>query len=324
MSFWRYDTYELIPDTYEFFNTILTFVVAFILHIILFFILKKTISNLWAACLTLVSLSVYEGFPFRRFFDILLRNLEPPEKLQHTIFSDPLTMVVAILATSTILISISRNISIYTRAIMCAILTFFLTFASVVDALFLSLFFVVYWPVQLHLKNDLLGSLVALFFGLCTILFCIFKLDQVGCNLNCIETPSIYYFGLYLLLPLIVMTFVYGIYRVDPYELFIRFRTLFALLFLELTLVLSITLDPLAEKIFIPDFVLGQVLLHMYYYIPIIYYISKQPAWLSVKDTNQVLNFIKNMISYMFVKRHSEILWCLILLLFLYNIFSNS
>ena len=322
MSYLRYDLVELISNITVIFNATATFIAALSLHFILFFIFKKTIPNLWSASLTLLSLSVYREYPFRNFFNTFLSNFKPPAVPEHIIFSDSLMTTAAILATLTVLISTSRNLNIYFRIITSTVMTAALAVTSILDAMFLSLFYVVYWPVQLKLKRDLLSSLLTVVFGATITIICIVNLQRAGCNPNCIDAPSWYYLGLYLLLPACLMGLVYAFYKVDPYEIFIRFRTLYVLLALELSLVLAVAADPFDKTMFVPEFVLGQTLLHMYYYVPIIYYITRKPDWLSNKGVRLLPNFIDNVVSSV-VKRHSEILCCLILLIFLYNFQAN-
>ena len=304
--------------------TFLNLFLIFSLHLVIFSLLTKTISELWSAALSLLSLSVYDGFPFRDFLWFFFSPIEIPTDLSHPIFNDVYTTTSAILSVLVILISISRSYSLIFRASTSGFLLVMIIPLSLVDAIFLSLFYAVYWPVKFKLKNKLSTGILTFLFGICVAFFGLYFLSSKECDFNCLQPVSLYYFIVYLLLPLVLMLFVYLTHRVDPYELFIRFRTVFALLILELVFMTLIKNGLFFDTLSVPNFVLGQTLLHILYYTPIIYYAGREDIFIiSGKSQFTIYSKLRSMFAYIFYTKHSEILCSLILLFFLYNLISN-
>ncbi len=86
-----------------------------------------------------------------------------------------------------------------------------------------------------------------------------------------------FYLALYFVLPLALMLIVYVVERVDPYEFIFRFRSVYALLAIEMALYLAYTtgLSPLSPTLVFSR--IGIFFLHILYFVPVVYFLQRPP-----------------------------------------------
>jgi len=98
-------------------------------------------------------------------------------------------------------------------------------------------------------------------------------------SINAVKANSFfnaYYYLIYFILPLIALTFVWLIIRIDPYEVLTKFSVIFLAMFIEVlfvSLANFIGFSIIAELIFLR---LSLYFFHILYYIPAVYYLCRQ------------------------------------------------
>ena len=124
----------------------------------------------------------------------------------------------------------------------------------------------------------------------------------------------------YFLMPTAIIIATIKIYKVDFYEFLLKFSTIYLLMIAEIILILlsligfGIELQMLENRITL-------FFLHYLYYVPIIYYLSKDKIFYEKSiEKNLVVRFIKNIIYYTFNKYKSFYLIPFTLILILYAI----
>lgn len=305
-------------------NSFIDFSLILSLHLLCFLLLRNMVNEIWSVVLTIVSLSSYDGFPFRKFLSTFFIESQFPENPRHIIFDDWSIALCAILSVICILSSISRRYNLEINAVGSALLILCISFLSSLDAVFLSLFFAVYWSIKFILKGKKYFGIAALIFGVLVVGICITEIMQSVCENNCIQPVNFYYLFAYITLPFVLLAFVYLVYPVDPYELFIKFRTLFAFASLELIVVLTANSTSAATNVVIPNFILGQTILHVLYYTPVIYYVGRHIEVPNVVyASSYVLRNLRTMLTALFYTYHREVICAVITLFLLYNWFNN-
>ena len=190
-------------------NAFIEFLLILCLHLLSFLLLRNMVNEIWALVLTIVSLSSYDSFPFRNFLSTFFIESQFPENPRHTIFDDWSIALCAILSVICIISSISRRYNLEINAVGSALLILCISYLSSLDAIFLSLFFAVYWPIKFILKGKNYFGMAALIFGVLVVGICITEIMQSVCEKNCIQPVNFYYLFAYITLPFVLLSFVY-------------------------------------------------------------------------------------------------------------------
>jgi len=125
-----------------------------------------------------------------------------------------------------------------------------------------------------------------------------------------------FYFTSYFILPLLLLGFVYKIYRVDPYEVLIKFWPVLLMMTIEFMVVcfpgvlnFKIPSDLIFTRI-------GIFFLHFYYFVPFLYYVSRSSQQYHLaSEQNQLGTKIKSGLEWFFnsaSKVYLVLLWVLL------------
>ena len=128
-----------------------------------------------------------------------------------------------------------------------------------------------------------------------------------------------------MLLPIAMMVVLFVIHKIDSYEIFYKFWPIYILMALEFILVTTafffgkgINLEILTSRI--PLF-----FLHFYYYLPIIFYASRQYYSYNIgKDGSRARNELRKMIFIIFNKLNYIYLPLIIVLVILFALISSN
>lgn len=127
---------------------------------------------------------------------------------------------------------------------------------------------------------------------------------------------SSYYFLVYFILPIFLMLLSFLIFKIDYYEILLKFWPIYFLMFIELTFVLlkvftGIGLQP---TLFFDR--IGKFFLHLFYYVPPLYYLTK--SWINYDEFNYFKKFISN-----FFVHHSKVYIPIVFLILSFFCYTN-
>ena len=101
-------------------------------------------------------------------------------------------------------------------------------------------------------------------------------LGHVDASLNASVVPlGTYYLLAYLGMPLFLITILFVVQRIDPYELFYNFRHVYIIMLTEIVLVTVSSLGIFPLDLHITQNRIVQFFAHIYYYLPVIYFASR-------------------------------------------------
>lgn len=278
----------------DFFGTTFFPTAAFIL---LVFIYNQYLPSRWSVSLAAVGLIGFVSLPFREFLGNLLtgtgwRELGTIQNLEVAHFPMPAFSLVCFLAV--FYLSIHNKRLTLGNMIPISILWGLQILVHPINAILGLLFWFTTIPLKLSRQNQKksLGWLLAqvALQGILVLavtaptLWAYYNLGQSSIDFQTLgvshgegEIFSSFYYIAYFAFPLSLLAFVYKIYRVDPFEIFIKF---WPVLLMMCTEFIIITL-PVVFDITIPsDLVflrMGIFFLHFYYFVPFLYYFSRSP-----------------------------------------------
>jgi hypothetical protein len=141
---------------------------------------------------------------------------------------------------------------------------------------------------------------------------------------NTINTIPIYNIIAYIVLPLFSIIILYFIQRIDLYEIYNRFSHIYIFMLIEFciiiisyTKVFSINLDILETRIL-------QFFVHLYYYVPVIYFLAKPKANLNYSfgsESSFIAKRLRFLATIIYNIGENIIALLVSIILILYNIF---
>ena len=133
------------------------------------------------------------------------------------------------------------------------------------------------------------------------------------------EQVSIYYFFSYFFIPSFMIILLFLIKKIDPYEILIKFHHIYILMLIEFILHLFFIFSDFAIDVLILKNRIALFFLHIYYYVPIIYYCNK-PSLNFNKNQKSFFYSIDNAL-YIFFNKLSNIYLPLFMILLYFYIF---
>jgi hypothetical protein len=296
-------------------------IIPFSIYLLLVKIYNKYISLIWSALLALTSLSIYNNLNFRDF--IFLNQKITNFNFEPLIFDFPIpgfsSLYFLIVYALIITIKKINNLHLF----MLSILTSLDFYINPIDAIFL----IGIWVIYLVLKLNKGIKIKYLIFNIIIILAIVLS-GLITANLSAEGATgysiSIYNLIAYLLLPLSLMVTLYFIQRIDIYEIYNRFSHIYFFMAIEMFIIfiscseiLPINLDILETRIL-------QFFIHLFYYVPVIYFLAKPKIKIEYSFGSESSYFAKKMRFFSsFIYNISENLIAVIIsiMLILYNIF---
>ena len=295
-------------------------------------IFRRQLSVLWSIALSLLAVSVIEDYPFRAFILQIISgqwgsagsgNL--PELLYFPIpsFSTPYFLALFFVCTKEWSAPAPLvKISIFT------VLFSLIIYINPIDLIFAFAFWVIYLPIRWLRRGMKWRTLaVSLFFQVFLAIIVITPaLILGGINLTLPHTFNIdwYYILIYLCLPILLLVILYFVQRIDPYELFFKFRHVYAIMFAEIIFYIAAIFEilPINQDIF--KMRILQFFAHTYYYMPVIYFASRV-AYINSHgiESGTIARSIRIILRSIFQTYSSFYLIVVITLLFAYNFSSG-
>ncbi len=151
-------------------------------------------------------------------------------------------------------------------------------------------------------------------------------LGQIDASLNPTtqKSPGLYYVLAYLVMPLLLVGIVVIVQRVDPIELLFNFRHIYAIMTIEITLLVLATTEALPINLMILENRIVQFFAHVYYYLPIIYFAARpntNPAF--GLESLAMARAVRNALHLLFGRRSVIYIAIIIALLCVYNLTSG-
>ena len=287
-------------------------------------ILLKYVDFLWATSISALSSFSYAGYDFKNFLFKLFFSFSDLQELasKKIILLEYPTISFAILIFLIITfacLKINRFslIQISTITITWSLFSFYSFSGSVIGLIF----WTIYSSIRVfRLRKSFLtalftGTLSLVFFMLFIIFFNNF-ISMEGYSVDNIYSFKLSYFLFYFVGPLILVFMIYFFYKIDFYEIIIKFTPIYVLMLSDL--IASIYLANYKDTYQSHEyFIYPHFILHFLYITPIVYYLTK-PLSPFVENKKNKINSIKKYIFIFFNDMSKIYLPVLILLLILF------
>lgn len=313
-----FDILRIFPLTFIeiFFYVFIPSLTFFVLQ----YILLKYLNFLWATTISVVSIVSYAAYDFKKFlFDLVFNfdNLEALSQKKIILLEYPNISFSLLLFLSITLFCLNINkFKFYQISILTFLWSCF-SFLSFSGSIIGFIFWMIYSSIRvLRLSSNLTKSFYVLIYNLIFyfIFIYLFKdfLSLEGYAVENIYKFSLSYFILYFFIPIFLIFCLYFFYKIDFYELFVKFLPIYALMISDITVSLYLLKYEINYLSF-EYFVYPHFFLHFLYVIPIIYYLSKPLSPFILNKKNN-LNTIKQGI-FIFFNNWSKFYLSLILIL---------
>ena len=298
--------------------------------VIIFKIFKKILSsNMWSFSLTILSLTATENFPFINFligffkkFD-LKTNVNLYENFEIMGFPIPSFSIFFFCLVFYLSLNIIRISKI--RIFLLTFLWLLMIHIHPVDGFIGNLYWISWLCIlyiQKKIKLSTKNILFLFFVYLLNIFLVINQLTFDVLTINITQSIPLYDIFFYFILPPMLMIICILILKIDLYEFYQRFLNIYLLMFVEIILVLA-SINGIGFELAMIETRISMFLLHFLYYVPVIYYLSKDEIfYVNTINKGSYRGRIAMSLYYIFNKYKYIYLLTFILLIFLYFIFS--
>jgi hypothetical protein len=201
-------------------------------------------------------------------------------------------------------------------------------YINAIDALFAVIFWFIYFPVRWWRRGQPLSKVfikfvVQVICGLLVVAPSIY-MGRIDGSLSSDTSVSLYYAIAYIALPLVLMSLLFLVQRIDPIEIIFNFRYIYAIMFAEVV-VFSLSISGfLPLNLGIVENRIVQFFAHVFYFVPVIHFASRPPwnASFGLERTGFAKS-LRAFISLLFGHWSKLYLPVLILLMLAYNFFSG-
>jgi len=298
--------------------------------VIIFKIFKKILSsNMWSFSLTILSLTATENFPFINFligflkkFD-LKTNVNLYENFEIMGFPIPSFSIFFFCFVFYLSLNIIRISKI--RIFLLTFLWLLMIHIHPVDGFIGNLYWISWLSIlyiQKKIKLSTKNILFLFFVYLINIFLVINQLTFDALTINITQSISLYNIFFYFILSPMLMIICILVLKIDLYEFYQRFLNIYLLMFVEIILVLA-SINGIGFELAMIETRISMFLLHFLYYVPVIYYLSKDEIfYVNTINKGSYRGRIAMSLYYIFNKYKYIYLLTFILLIFLYFIFS--
>lgn len=260
--------------------------VCFILIIKIF---NRYLSCGWSIAIAFLSTMSFSSLPFRQFLVGLIlgdkttkiSTLQPLEILHFPFPSLSLFVFLALYYFSTKQVKLTKK-----RITGFTLLWALNTQIHLLDAFFGLIFWFTYFPIRFFRQEKLeqLHQLIPciipqLFLTVVLILPALLSLTGNVSDLEIVmkngDGVGLYYYLSYFALPLLGCVLAYFIFRIDVFEILLKFWHIYVLMFAELILISAIRFFDISVGFDIVKNRIPLFFLHFYYYVPVIYFATR-------------------------------------------------
>ena len=299
-----------------------------ILPTLIFFLLQKIflkyINFLWATSISILSILSYANYDFKKFlFDLFLKTenikllTEKKIILLENINISFFLLFFLLIIFICLKINRFKNSQIFGITILWSLFSFYSLSGSIIGIVFWN----IYSSIRVfRLKKSFLNTVITSFSNLIFYIMFIFYfknfLSIEGYSVLNIYNFTINYFLFYFLGPVILIFLIYSIYKIDIYELFVKFMPIYVLMFTDLIVSIYLSLNTENFQNF-EYFIYPHFILHFLYIIPILYYLTR-PLSPFVENKKNKINTLKKYIFVFFNNMSKVYLSVMILFLILF------
>lgn len=298
-------------------------------------IFSRYLDKVWSIAIGFISIFSFSEHAFREFLLAIIRldqlyavNYSLPEIANFPIPSLSVLLFLISFYSSTKAVKLnSRRISILTCFWSVQI------YIKAIDALFGICFWFSYFIIKCYRHQDVkcrllslicLQLVISFFIYLPAFYFSDFSLFSLAIS----SEKDFHIFShcfLYMALPISLLLFLFLIHKIDAYEIFYKFWSIFILMFLEFILILIAFFFKKAINLGILTTGVTLFFLHFYYYLPVIFYASRQYYSFHIgKDGNRVKNVVRKIIFIIFNRLNYVYLPLIIILSALFALMSSN
>ncbi len=296
-------------------------------------IFQRYLSFLWAISLSFLGTLSFTEWPFHQFLIRLLQgqgleNLGVYQSLE--ILNFPFPSFSTFLFLLLFFISTKPGYLSHRRILILTVSWSFLSQVHPADAIFGLVFWVSYLTIRLVRQKENKQHLIAFLTIQCLVItiicfpaICAFIMTGVNKNgFSSFSGFDAYYFFSYFIIPVLLIALIYIIQRVDLFEILFKFWHIYVLLLIEILLVLLASFLN-GPNLFIVQNRIALLFLHLYYYVPVIYYAAR-PSHQYYKGTESktVSTLLRNLFYQIFGKYSAVYLPVIIVLLILFALIS--
>lgn len=291
-----------------------------LVFIFLQILLLKYINFLWATSISALSIFSYAGYDFKKFiYDLIFNNdsISNVFPKQIILLEKPgisFSILVFLVLT---LFCLDLKKYDFTKILLRTLGWTFFSLISFMGSLIGIIFWIIFSSIRIYrLENSLKKVFVSIVVNiLIFIIFIVLFFDKVYFGIDSVNNIykfSLTYFFSYFLIPIMGILIIYIFYKIDFFELLIKFTPIYVLMLsdfiISIYLANNITSYTSHEYFIYPHFIL-----HFLYIVPIIYYLAR-PLSPFVENQNSKINSVKKFI-YIFFNSASKFYLPLIILL---------
>ncbi len=297
-------------------------VIPYLIFMLLFKVYSFFVESKYAFLFSLLSVSVYNEKNFRDFlYDIIQMNFLENLTLEQVplifTFPFPSLSTLMFLALMVFIISIKKKEKKTYWGI--TILTALFFYINALDAIFILFlwFFVVFFV--LYEKNKIKTRIYHFLIALALLVPGIIN-NTLAQNYQDTTQYDYYNLVLYNIIPLLLSVLFFKIKRIDPREVWFKFKYIYLFLFLEIIINLFVYSGLFIIDLDVMNRQALQFVIHLLYYTPIIYYVSRQSVnYRFGSESNKLSIKLSNVFFNAFVRSKKLIFYLLLILLFLFN-----
>lgn len=297
--------------------------IPFAIFYMLVIIYGNYISEKWAVLFAILSLSVFEGFPFRSF--LAFQPVAEIKLMQISQFPFPglSTLLFLILFNAISKMKVIKEAILFIFTALCA--AFF--YVNALESVFILGFWFLFFPFRL-LKRGNLSTVKVVVITLLQMIIAAaiiaYGLTQGGIAQaeahNYVQSG--YHIGIYYILPILLMVVLYVIKRIDYYEIWVKFRHVYGFMAIEILIVVlsftgivPISIDILNSRIL-------QFFIHLFYFVPVIYFLARPTiSYKKGIESNQAVTGLRNILAKFYSKFEQVFTFIISFLLIIYNIY---
>lgn len=290
---------------------IIPFLILLLTYKIFYFFITSKLSFL----LALLAQSIYNDFNLRDIFLNFNNISELLDKDYLLIFNFPFPSIsISFFLLIFYKINISRKISDLYKISVLTLFSFSFFYVNALDSFFL----ISAWTLILFSKNiniSFKNKAFQLIFGFIILSPGLFygSIKQI----NEYSNANLYNIVLYNLLPLIISFLLYFVKRIDLKEVWYKFKIIYIFFFVEIIMNLLVYFKMFNLNLEIANNQILQFPIHMMYYLPLIYYLKRNPFQYNYGVESKAFSLRISKISFLlFEKSKNYVFYSLILLIF--------
>ena len=289
-------------------------------------ILLKYLNLLWSTSISALSVFSYVGYDFKQFIYDLIFDYDAikiiPYKNIILLDHPNITFFLLIFLFLTWLSLQLHRYKIFNVILITVLWTCF-SFISFSGSIIGLLFWTIYSSIRIfRLEQSLLKAILSIIFNLLFYLcfFYFFKSSLLleGTNVDNIYNYTLGYFLFYFAGPIIMIFLVYYFYKIDFYEILIKFTPIYVLMLSDFIISLYLAKYKISYQNF-EYFIYPHFILHFLYIIPVIYYLLK-PLSPFIENKKTKVNILKKNIYIFFYQRSKIYLPIIIFILYVFAI----